>query len=58
MSKEEKEKYLKDNGWFTLWADHYWVHSGIMAGANLDYCGVDIDSAVKIQQKRDGSFKE
>lgn len=55
-NREDKEKYLLSKGWFPMWNDNNWVHSGIMAGANLDYCGVDLESAWKIQMKHEGKI--
>lgn len=49
----EDEKYLLDKGWNTLWSDDNWVHYGIMRGANVDNCGVDLKTALKIQKSID-----
>lgn len=54
MEKEEKEKYLISKGWTTWWNDSNWVHPGIMAGANIDRCGVYLESAWKIQMRQEG----
>ncbi len=53
MEESEKRDFLYSKGWTTLWHHDNWVHRGIMKGANLDYCGVDIDSALRIQKQED-----
>ncbi|WIC41422.1 hypothetical protein MA9V1_158 [Chryseobacterium phage MA9V-1] len=53
LTSEEKKAYIQSKGWTTLWHNNYWVHSGIMAGANLDYCGIDLESAYKCQLKHE-----
>lgn len=56
-TEKEKRDYLSSKGWSTLWNKDNWVHQGIMAGANLDYCGVDIESALRIQEKEENKNK-
>jgi hypothetical protein len=54
MTKDEKEKYLVDNGWSTWYNDDYWVHPEIVDDSSFqDYTnyGMDLDAAVKYQTK-------
>ena len=57
-TKEEKEKYLLDNGWYQMYRDDYWVNSSIMAGANLDWCGTDLDGAITAQKYHEVNSKK
>lgn len=52
---QQAKKELFKHGWSTLWNDNYWVHSGIMRGANLDYCGVGMEDAILITNKNFGT---
>lgn len=51
LTEKEAELLIEKDGWYTLWSDDYWVHNTIMAGANLDYCGVSLKSALTIYNR-------
>ncbi|MBF0577718.1 hypothetical protein [Dysgonomonas sp. GY617] len=53
MTEKEKRDYLFSKGWTTLWNEDNWVHRGIMQGANLDWCGVSLRSALEIQKQKE-----
>lgn len=53
LTKNEKKEYIKSKGWTTLWNENNWVHYTIMAGANIDYCGIDLDGAYDCQKKQE-----
>ncbi|GEM_PF-2316109 len=53
MTDKEKKDYIISKGWYTMWHENYWVHNSIMAGANLDWCGIDLHSAYACQLKNE-----
>lgn len=52
LTKAEKEAFIISKGWQTWWNDNNWIHTTIMAGANLDMCGVSLDQAYRIATKK------
>ena len=42
FSKADKEKYIKANGWNTLWHEDNWVHKD---AKNPDWAGHSVDQA-------------
>lgn len=55
MNKEEIEKQLIKHGWTTWYHKDNWVHTKLMSGANLDYCGVNLTTAIKINNDKFGT---
>jgi len=53
LSSEDKKKYILSKGWKTWWNNENWVHTGIMQGANLDMCGIDLNAAYRCQKNHE-----
>ncbi|CAL2094758.1 hypothetical protein [Tenacibaculum sp. 190524A02b] len=51
-TQEQKKEYLISKGWKTLWNENNWIHYGIMSGANIDCCGLNIEDAYQCQMKQ------
>lgn len=52
MNKEQIEKELIKHGWTTWYHKDNWVHTKLMAGGNLDWFGVDLATAIKINNNK------
>lgn len=46
-----KKEYIESKGWVTLWNEDNWVHYDIMAGASIDHCGLNLQTAYEAQLK-------
>ena len=44
MTHKEKSKFLKENGWYTLWSDDNWLESD-KEYSNPDCAGMTTDQA-------------
>lgn len=48
MKKEEKIKFLKEQGWKPVWTDEYWTNTNLQS----DMGGIPIDTAYDIEKKK------
>jgi hypothetical protein len=51
LSDEEKKQYIESIGWITWYNEDNWIHTTIMAGANWDYCGLNLNEAYECTLK-------
>ena len=60
MNKEDKEKFLKDNGWHTWYNEEYWVHQKTISDSSRqDYTnyGMSLDKAYEFETNKSLPFK-
>ena len=53
MDDKQKKELIESKGWYTLWNEDNWVHPSM---TNKDYCGVDIDSASKLDGSTNSEY--
>lgn len=48
-----KKEAIEKAGWVLLYGKDYWVHYELMAGADIDKCGVNLKTAYEIQTEKE-----